>query len=311
VGGGGGGGGWGAQGGLAAGPAPVGALGGEGQGQEGEDPVIGGAEVAGDADDDVALADVEFEAAVEAIPPGKDHRIIGVGLGADNGVMHPVHAGGDEDAVEAAFPGQGQAQIAVVEHGAAVEHQFIDQVGEGQDTDEDHLEEAEDGGIEHFAEVEAEGGGDVHVRVGVVDVVEAPEEGPGVVEAVPVVEGEVHEEDAGGHLEPEGQGGEVEEPEGAGLGPEGGGQGGGPDGEDAGDKAQAGEGEVHRVAAGAAAFEAAQGGQGFQGQEQEKEAGDEEGGDGPGGYGWVKHRHLEAGSRAEGVCPQFRPLAGD
>ena len=55
--------------------------------------------------------------------------------------------------------------------------------------------------------MEAEGGGDVHVRVGVVDVVEAPEEGPGVVEAVPVVEGEVHEEDAGGHLDPEGQGG--------------------------------------------------------------------------------------------------------
>ena len=47
---------------------------------------------------------------------------------------------------------------------------------------------------------------------------------------------------------------EVEEAEGVGGGPEGGGQGDGPDGEDAGEEAQAGEGEVHRVAGGAAAF---------------------------------------------------------
>jgi hypothetical protein len=67
--------------------------------------------------------------------------------------------------------------------------------------------------------VKAEGGGYVHVRVSVVDVVEAPQEGPGVVEAVPVIEGEVHEEDPGGYLDPERQARQVEEPDGVALGP--------------------------------------------------------------------------------------------
>jgi len=120
----------GAEGGLAAGPAPVRALAGEGEGQHGEDAVIFGEEVAGDPDDNVVLADVEPEAAVEPIPPGKDHRIIGVGLKADGGVVHPVHAGGDEDAVEPPLPGHGQAQIAVVKQGGAVERRLIDHVGE-------------------------------------------------------------------------------------------------------------------------------------------------------------------------------------
>ena len=96
--------------------------------------------------------------------------------------------------------------------------------------------------------MEAERRGHVHVRVGVVDVVEAPQEGPGVVEAVPVVEGEVHEEDPGGYLDPERQGTRWRRPKECCLRPECASQGRGPDREHPGEEAQAGEGAVHHVA---------------------------------------------------------------
>jgi len=207
-----------------------------------------GPQVAGDPDDDVPLADVEREAPVQPVPPGKDHRIIGIGLPADGGVVHPMHAGGDEHPVQPPLPGHGQAQVAVVKQGGAVEPHFIDQVSQRRHADQAHLEEAEDRGVEHLAPVKAERRGHIHVRVGVVDVVEAPQEGPGVIEAVPVVEGEVHEEDAGGHLDPERQMNQVEEPEGVLLRPECAPQGRGPDREHPGDEAQAGEGAIHHVA---------------------------------------------------------------
>ena len=62
------------------------------------------------------------------------------------------------------------------------------------------------------------------------------------------------------------------------LGPEGASQGRGPDREHPGEEAQAGEGAVHHVApTPGARFKPAQGPEGFQDQQQDKDAGDQKG----------------------------------
>ncbi len=53
---------------------------------------------------------------------------------------------------------------------AQLEEDFVDDVGEERDAENSHLDDSEKGGVEDFQPVEAEGGGDVHIRVDVVDV---------------------------------------------------------------------------------------------------------------------------------------------
>ena len=55
----------------------------------------------------------------------------------------------------------------------------------GGEPHEAHLQDPERGGVEDFPEMEAERGGHVQVRVHVVHVVEAPQQGAQVVETVP------------------------------------------------------------------------------------------------------------------------------
>ena len=130
---------------------------------------------------------------MEVIPPPEDHREIGVVLVGHGGVVDAVHAGGDEDIVQGFFQAKGQAKVGVVEHGAQLEDDLVGYIGEQGDAEDRHLEDPKNSGIEDFPPMEAEGGGDVHVRVDVVDVVKAPEQGILMVDLVPVIKGPVQE----------------------------------------------------------------------------------------------------------------------
>ena len=79
----------------------------------------------------------------------------------------------------------------MVEHGGQIEAELIEQIGKYGDAQETYLKTSEDGGIKSLAEVEAEGGGDIQVRVHVVHVVETPDKGIDVVGPVPVIERKV------------------------------------------------------------------------------------------------------------------------
>ena len=94
----------------------------------------------------------------------------------------------------------------MVEHGAYLEDNLVGNIGKERDAEDRHLEDPKDGGIEDFPPVEAEGGGDVHIRVDMVDVVKAPEQGIFMVDFMPVIKGPVQKEEAKDELEPAGQG---------------------------------------------------------------------------------------------------------
>ena len=92
----------------------------------------------------------------------------------------------------------------MVEHGAQLENDFIDHIGKEGDAEDCHLEDPKDGGVEDFPPVEAEGGGDIHIRIDVVHVVKAPEQGIFMIDFMPVIKGPVQEEEAKDELEPAG-----------------------------------------------------------------------------------------------------------
>jgi hypothetical protein len=91
-----------------------------------------------------------------------------------------------------------------VENSAQLENDFIGHVGKEGDTKDRHLKDAKDGGVEDFPPMEAERGGDVHIRINVVDVVKTPKQGIFMINLMPVIKGPIKEEEAENQLEPTG-----------------------------------------------------------------------------------------------------------
>ncbi len=156
---------------------------------------LGGEAQFGDANDELRLGDVEGDCAVEAVPNAEDTRIVGMAVTKDDGVVDGVHAGGDEELAEKGFKAEGQAEARMVEDDGGEDGALPNLVLAAGRTEEEELSDAPGNGEEEFAEVEAEGGGGVHVEVGVVRKVKAPKEGDAVHEGVPEVHGVVHEEE--------------------------------------------------------------------------------------------------------------------
>ena len=133
---------------------------------------------------------------MQPIPESKDDGVVGISFAVDEGMMVAVHARGDEYFVQAAFEGQGQAEITVVEDGAALEDDGVGGEGLRFNAEKRYLHGTEGGGVKNLYEVEAEGGGGVEVGVEVVGIVETPEKRKAVVEPVPIIEGQVEQDKA-------------------------------------------------------------------------------------------------------------------
>lgn len=101
--------------------------------------------VSWNADFDFGLGYVQPESSMQPIPPGEHHTVIGVGFRLYLRMMDAMHSWCDEHTVQAAFQGNGQAQIAVVEKGMGLKHEFVS--GEDHEGHADHadLEDADGG----------------------------------------------------------------------------------------------------------------------------------------------------------------------
>ena len=113
----------------------------------------------------------------QPVPPGEVEAEVGIGLVLLHRVVDPVHVRGDEDPAQPPVQPVGQADVAVVEHGHAVQ----------DDLEEDHRhhrrpQDQDDGELDQHGQddldgVEARPGGQVVVQVRVVDPVQPPQGG--------------------------------------------------------------------------------------------------------------------------------------
>ena len=148
----------------------------------------------------------------EPVPPGEVEAEVGVGLVGLHRVVDPVHVRGDEDPAQPPVQPIGQADVAVVEHGHAVQ----------DDLEEDHRHhrrpQDQDGGEldqhgQHDLEgVEARPGGQVVVQVRVVDPMQPPQGRHRMDHDVLEPDGQVHGDHRQRHRHPEGDGKVVEQP---------------------------------------------------------------------------------------------------
>src|SRR5262249_11290372 len=106
-----------------------------------------------------------------------------------------------------------QPQVTVVKERVGLKDQFVGRERRKRDADEAHLDDAEHRRKEHFAKVKAEAGGNVEIRINVMNVVESPQPRDLVVREMPVVKVQIEEQESGNQLRPRGERHEVDQTE--------------------------------------------------------------------------------------------------
>ena len=115
--------------------------------------------------------------------------------------------------LSSAFEADRQSDIAMVKERVGLKDQFVSRKRRRGDADQRDLHDAEDRRHRHFAKVKTEAGRDVEVGIDVVDVVKAPEKRDAVVEHMPPVEAQVHEQKRDHELRRRGQRDDVKQAE--------------------------------------------------------------------------------------------------
>jgi len=131
---------------------------------------------------------------MEPVPPWKDDAVVGIGLVLPLRMVNAMHSRRDEEFIEVAFEPNRQPNVAMMKKCVGLKHQFISHKGWHRNSNQRDLDNAEGGGHEDFAKVESEAGGDVEIRIKMVDVVKSPEKGNPMVGDMPPVEAEVEQE---------------------------------------------------------------------------------------------------------------------
>ena len=150
--------------------------------------------IARNSDDHLVLRDVHAQRAMEPVPPGKYGAEVRVVLPLDLRVVDAVHARSDEHLIEQAFGTERKPDVAVVKEHLNLKNELIDGECPRRRADEAHLEKTENDRERDLTEMEAEGGGNIQVRVDMMDIVKTPEKWHPVVSQVPVVERQVHQQ---------------------------------------------------------------------------------------------------------------------
>ena len=146
------------------------------------------------SDDHHLLRDVHPQRSMEPVPPGKYGAEVRVVLPLDLRVVDAVHARSDEHLIEQAFGTKRKPDVAVVKEHLNLKNELIDCECPRRRADETHLEKTENDRERDLTEMEAEGGGNIQVRVDMMDIVKTPEKWHPVVSQVPVVERQVQQQ---------------------------------------------------------------------------------------------------------------------
>src|SRR5205823_2955976 len=103
-------------------------------------------------------------------------------------VVDPVHPGSDENKNDPALDRYRQSNVAVLKQSIELKGGFVDNKHPQLASDHDHLQCTKRRGKGNLEKVKPDRSADVEVRIDVVNVMEAPQERPAMIRAVPVVE---------------------------------------------------------------------------------------------------------------------------
>lgn len=138
----------------------------------------------------------EAEGAEESVPERKTAGVVRVGLGLVPGMVHVVHARGHDEPAQGTIEWGGNAEVAVVEEDDGKGDRFVEKKMRNCQTEEREDEQTGKEGEDDLEGVKANAGTGIEFGIGVVDGMEAPEEGKTMIEAMPPVLPAVEEDKA-------------------------------------------------------------------------------------------------------------------
>jgi len=151
-----------------------------------------------------ALVNPGQQGAQPPIPSGEDGSIVRVPLFDDHGVVDAVHGGGNKKNPEKRFKPPGRLKTAVMELGAQYQGTFKDGHADRTRPNKKDERDLDHGGHGQFTNVKPCGRGHVHIQVAVMNPMKSPQEGDLVVEEMPHVQHEIHEDHCGKDSGPQG-----------------------------------------------------------------------------------------------------------
>jgi len=129
---------------------------------------------------------------MQLIPPAKDCAPVRIRFAFYDRVMNAVHPRGDEHEIENALQPDWQPPVRVVKQSGAFERNKKPEEEHGMNAEEHHRETEKANRKNHFAEMKASGRAHIHVEVGVMHIMKAPEEWQSVIRPVPPPVGVIH-----------------------------------------------------------------------------------------------------------------------
>src|SRR5881409_2263290 len=147
----------------------------------------------------------------EPVPPREIEPEIAIRFAPENGVMDAMHVRGDDEPTQRALNGEGQSDVAMVEHRSGVQSDFKYQHRERRCAQRDDDEELDAQRQQYLDGMKSRTGGHVHVQVGVVHSMEPPENGNGMKNAVLEVNRQVEQKQSEQPFQPRRPGQKVKE----------------------------------------------------------------------------------------------------
>jgi len=149
----------------------------------------------------------------QAVPNRQIESVIGIVLAPQHGMMHPVHVWRHDDEAQNPIERARQRQIGVVEHSATIEDDLEQEHGEGRRSYHEHHHDLPQHRKPNLDRMKSDRRGDVDIAVGVVNLVQAPEDGHFVRDEMLRPDGEIEREQRDHEFEPARPRDLVEEPD--------------------------------------------------------------------------------------------------
>jgi hypothetical protein len=141
------------------------------------------------------LIHIGKQRAHEPVPERKYCAVIRISLPDYNRVMYPVHGWRDKQNPEDGFKPIGDSDAAVMKLRAQYKRAFKYHHSGRACAQKEYKSYLDDGGKSELSDMEAGGGGYVHIKIAVVHPVKSPEKGYFMIQEMPDVEHEIHEND--------------------------------------------------------------------------------------------------------------------
>src|SRR5262249_20668666 len=150
----------------------------------------------GNADRDCILWNITPPTAMEFVPPAEDRPPIRIRFSFNDRMMNAVHPWGDDDKVQDPLEPDRQPPIRMMKTNGGFKCDEEDNESHRSNANKKHDEREETDRKEYLAEMETRGGSHIHVEIGVVNIVKAPEKRNHVIGPVPPPVGVIHQSES-------------------------------------------------------------------------------------------------------------------